>query len=83
MKIQGTFWVCVDCMFLAVNAEHPSDPDPTQPVPWALWRERLSTNWTADFGGDDDEGIDSFSWQPCGGCGSTLGGERYRFVWWV
>jgi len=81
MKIQGTFWVCVDCMILAVNGETPSDPDPTQPEPWACWPDQHDV--TPDFGGDDDEGINSFSWQYCMGCGSTLGGERYRFVWWV
>lgn len=27
---------------------------------------------------DDDNGIDEFSWHFCQGCGSSLGGSRYR-----
>lgn len=29
---------------------------------------------------DDGTGIDTFSWSRCDGCGSTLGGSRYRMT---
>jgi hypothetical protein len=28
------------------------------------------------------EGVDAFSWSTCEGCGSTLGGARYRLAVW-
>lgn len=28
----------------------------------------------------DENGIDEFSWRSCDGCGSTLGGARYRLA---
>lgn len=31
---------------------------------------------------DEDNGIDEFSWRSCSGCGSTLGGSRYRLHVW-
>lgn len=31
---------------------------------------------------DDDNGIEEFSWRSCGGCGSHLGGSRYRLHLW-
>lgn len=27
-----------------------------------------------------ESGIDEFSWRQCSGCGSTLGGSRYRYA---
>ena len=30
---------------------------------------------------DWENGIDDFSWRPCEGCGSTLGGSRFRLHW--
>jgi ribosomal protein L37AE/L43A len=29
-----------------------------------------------------ENGIDDFSWRSCEGCGSTLGGARYRLAVW-
>lgn len=31
---------------------------------------------------DDDNGIQEFSWSSCDGCGSHLGGHRYRLAVW-
>lgn len=31
---------------------------------------------------DDENGMDDFSWSWCAGCGSTLGGSRYRLAVW-
>lgn len=38
---------------------------------WSDWRER-------DCGCETN----SFSWSPCDGCGSRLGGERHAFTLW-
>ena len=39
----------------------------------------LSDNTDSETG----EGIDDFSWGACPGCGSTLGGARYRLAVWA
>lgn len=31
---------------------------------------------------DDDNGLEEFSWRSCEGCGSHLGGSRYRLHIW-
>ncbi len=84
--------VCLTCMFIHANGEYPGDPDdidPNEPEPWAL----LTDNEDPAMGGehnerctpeDREEGCDcddlGFSWSPCEGCGSRLGGDRYRFT---
>jgi ribosomal protein L37AE/L43A len=32
---------------------------------------------------DYETGIEDFSWRRCDGCGSTLGGSRYRLAIWT
>ena len=61
--------VCTDCLILAANGDMPADPDPTQPEPLALWLNSPVIPGDAELG---------FSWQPCEGCGSQLGGDRYQ-----
>lgn len=44
---------------------------------------RLADNTSdPDDDPDADAGIDDFSWRSCQGCGSTLGGSRYRLAVW-
>lgn len=91
-KPQGTLWVCVDCLMMAANDEAPVDPDPTQPEPWAIENATdvtmgllLSEHYSNDC--DEEAECDcetrDFSWSPCDGCGSTLGGSRHAFTWWA
>lgn len=78
-------WVCVDCYFshhygyhkhegewYAGESDTPSDREPLSLVS----DYELADNTDSETG----EGIDDFSWRSCEGCGSTLGGSRYRLA---
>lgn len=42
----------------------------------------VDTTTCGECGQDGYEnGLDEFTWHRCGGCGSTLGGSRYRLHW--
>ncbi len=82
------YWVCVDCYFahhygatehdgqwFAGDSDTPADREPLVKI-----EEGSETaDWTDS---ETEEGIDSFSWSSCDGCGSTLGGSRYRLAVW-
>lgn len=71
--------VCVDCTLLIANGEC-TDSDGNDIA------ERVAEAQTAIWGDAagrivltlDDEPF--FSWSDCGGCGSTLGGDRMKAV---
>jgi hypothetical protein len=93
-ELLGEIDVCEDCLFIHANGEYLGDPrdrTPDMPEAWALW----GFGYHATMGGehsetcteaDRDEGCEcdrrGFSWQSCEGCGSGLGGDRYRFTMW-
>ncbi len=77
--------VCEDCYFahhygareidgqwFAGDTDTPADREPLA----LLERYELSDNTDSETG----DGIDTFSWQSCDGCGSHLGGSRYRLA---
>lgn len=77
-------WVCVDCYFahhygmtehggewFAGESDTPADREPL-----AL----LRGFGLGDGTGENGEGSDTFSWRRCDGCGSSLGGTRYRLA---
>lgn len=86
----GDVWVCTDCYFahhygatehdgewFAGDSDTPCDREP-----FGLWRQpgyEFADNTDSETG----EGIDDFSWRRCSGCGSTLGGSRYRLHVWA
>lgn len=78
----GTFHVCQDCMLANMNDEHRDDRDPSLPPVWGVW-EGEDVEIVPDFGaGDDgDDGHIEFSHLTCGGCGTELAGDRYRYSW--
>jgi hypothetical protein len=53
---------------------------PCHREPLGLWVQghELTDNTDSETG----EGIEEFSWRQCNGCGSTLGGSRYRLAVW-
>ena len=70
--------LCVDCVFADANG------------PEAL---HISEDWTGflpEWDGwvfgpvvsdEENEPVEPhFSWSPCGGCGSGLGGDRFRYI---
>ena len=81
-----TLWVCTDCYFAHHYGYHEHDgswfsgesdtPADRQPLGELNCDADLS-DWTdAETG----EGLEEFSWSSCDGCGSTLGGARYRLA---
>lgn len=86
-------WVCVDCLF-AREGDAPESPDRE---PWNLLAGEDVTHGLllgeSDCECDPETGDPcseehsecqrrEFSWQACGACGSTLGGEREAYTVW-
>lgn len=73
-KIIAEIDVCEDCMFVHANGETGNETPDREP--WGLLPG-------ADVGmgdaGEDGDG-EGFSWSRCTACGTTLGGNRYRFA---
>jgi hypothetical protein len=71
--------VCEDCLSLIANGTISDDLDPTADEAHAA---RMDALWP----GEDVETVCPedcdgwFSWAPCDGCGSTLGGTRHPAV---
>jgi hypothetical protein len=79
-KQLGNIWVCIDCMLTEEQDGKPDDFDGDR-EPWELWDNpncTLTPNWDSDT----EEGMATFSWSPCEGCGSILGGSRWRYMVW-
>lgn len=78
--------ICTDCLFVLANGAE----DDAQTAA----AERLAEMWpgespvttpavTLGFVDTDlEDGYPSFSWQPCEGCGSRLGGDRHPATGW-
>jgi len=71
-------YVCVDCGFYLANGM-PDESDPE----WSP--EKIEAHWPSDqwhlVNGDSEKDHD-FSWSPCEGCGTRLGGYRYHCTAW-
>ena len=84
--------VCTDCY---EDGEHdePTTPD-REPYGLLDPNAVVTDNTCSNHSGTDDEtcedcgcggyedGVVDFSWSRCEGCGSTLGGARYRMALW-
>lgn len=83
-----TLRICVDCLMLLANGdvidgdgndittEHGAKMD-------EQWPDTEITLGCADPDCDDDGEECGFSWQPCDGCDSRLGGDRYHATAWI
>lgn len=94
-KTPTTIWVCLDCEILNANgeiSEHADKPplgllkDGDEITGGMLWEEhtddcpnRAVNDYLDECGCETDE----FSWSPCEGCGSTLGGSRHALTVWT
>ena len=79
--------ICTDCLTVLANG---IEGDETLEVA----AQRLTDLWPGDspvttpavtlgrIGDDDPDADPHFSWQPCDGCGSTLGGDRHPATGW-
>lgn len=83
--------ICVDCCFLLANGDVPDERPNLADEIAAIWGDSEITlgRFHQDHDHDDNDlAIELceepfFSWQPCGACGSTLGGDReYATAWW-
>lgn len=71
-------WVCVDCFTYLTTGEVPEERP--------FFEAEIASQWDGsgelrpDMGDGDDDTI-PFSACACDGCGTHIGGERYRAVW--
>lgn len=82
-------WVCEDCYFAhhygwrpAYDSELPGGwavgPDFERYTPYEPCSRLPHPQYVSDnTGPNEDDGYDPFSWRPCDGCPSLLGGSRY------
>lgn len=72
--------LCVDCVWVDANG---ADPDETSDE-WhgfdARWNGWGFAAETIRHGDTCEIREPHFSWNPCDGCGSTLGGDRYDYI---
>ncbi|MBA3580800.1 MAG: hypothetical protein H0W42_12550 [Gemmatimonadaceae bacterium] len=91
----GEVWVCTDCYFAhhygahehegvwyAGESDSPCEFEPLGELPeygYVSGDQEVTfiSDWTDSDTGD---GIEEFTWRSCDGCGSHLGGSRYRLA---
>jgi len=78
-------WVCTDCYFAHhygatehEGAWYAGESD--TPADWEPLHELEGFHLADNTDSNTGDGIDTFSWSSCDGCGSTLGGSRYRLA---
>ncbi len=91
--VYGTIDLCQCCMLCAANGEccaEPHDDEPlskiTRPysITFGLLEDEHSDRCTpADReAGCDCDSLGFCDWNRCGGCGSSLAGDRWRLTLW-
>lgn len=89
--------ICVDCLMLLANGEvfdsdhhditdsHSRDMELEWPnTEITLGRIREDDETEEEFEANSELELEGwFSWQPCQGCGSHLGGYRYYATAWI
>jgi len=80
--------VCNDCYFAHHNGSTEHDglwysgesdtPCDREPLALVNVGKEITDNTDVNEG----DGIIEFTWTPCEGCGSTLGGSRHRLAVW-
>lgn len=83
-KTPITISLCIDC-YMLIGAGTPDNPDPTWD-PTALDDRDIELGTIHDCPDPDTCECDAegyFSWSPCDGCHSPLGGDRYAATEWV
>jgi len=86
VDLYANVYVCTDCYFahhygavevdgewFAGESDSPCDREPLSRLADC---DSLADNTDSETG----EGLQDFSWSQCEGCGSTLGGARYRLA---
>lgn len=82
--IRDNLWLCVDCLFIAVNGDSSGIDDPSRLAACNEGIARLGPglvpDWDSDESGEITEGHREFSRCGCDCCGSRLAGEMHRFA---
>jgi hypothetical protein len=76
-------------VWFAGESDEPADREPLGRVHDRELADNTCSNHDVETGPcpscdgvDYEDGIEAFSWSTCQGCGSTLGGARYRLAGW-
>lgn len=73
--------VCIDCVAVEANGHDPEAVDAYYSGWLPEWDDYLLS--MVACGGEDVDDLyceGHFSWSPCDGCGSGLGGDRFHYV---
>lgn len=94
VELATAYSVCYDCYAMEVNGElgddtYTPDRDPLGEIPRdaTVTSGWLDSEYTArgetppDWESGEDDSL-GFSWAPCDGCGSVLGGDRFPLTVW-
>jgi hypothetical protein len=78
-------YVCTDCYFAHHYGAHSHDGrwfagESDTPADREPLGRLAGLELADDTDSETGEGIDDFSWRSCEGCGSSLGGARYRLA---
>jgi hypothetical protein len=76
--------LCTDCVFADANGAGTPEHDGGPSADWTGFL-RCWDGWgfaaqTERFGDYHEIREPSFSWSPCDGCGSGLGGDRWDYI---
>lgn len=95
-KQADTLWICVDCYYarhgIADELDYTPDREPLNLISAdaelsaGMMAEEHACGYTGADGTEHWQECecehDTFSWSPCDGCGSTLGGAREALTIW-
>ena len=86
--------VCTDCYYAHHGLEDDGPTPDREPLGLVDPADEITDNTCSNHDGDDENactycgqdgyetGETEFSWSSCEGCGSNLGGARYRLAVW-
>lgn len=84
--VRDNLWLCVDCLFAAVNGDFSGmdgahgDKAPARIKEVEEGLVRLGPHLVPDFDSETDKGIREFSSCGCSCCNSRLAGTMHRFA---
>jgi hypothetical protein len=78
--IQDDLWLCVDCLFYAVNGDLTGIDDAKRAKEVSDGVDALGPHLVPDFDVETGEGRCEFARMGCDACGSHLAGEMHRFA---
>lgn len=77
--LDDEIWLCQDCALYAANGDTSGIDDERREKQVIAGVDALGPNLVCNSA-EDGSGDLEFSWSPCEGCGTSLGGSRMRFA---